>query len=99
MFNKMTDWTKEDWLYSEANKVMSDIPKKIIYIQFQDMTDEEKAAHPEAKTTGGYLKEIVNISMVNDWWKGLNKTEKNVVMSIPNFDKDVFKETTGIDVE
>ncbi len=32
-------------------------------------------------------------------WNQLDKREKEVIMSIPNFNKNIFKEITGIDVE
>ena len=63
------------------------------------MTDEEKAAHPEVEVTGGYLKQIDNSKLRSDWWNSLEEKEKAVIKSIPNFDKEIFKEITGIDVE
>ena len=32
-------------------------------------------------------------------WGELSQEEKETVMSIPNFDKAIFKEVTGIDVD
>ena len=69
------------------------------YICLENMTDEEKAAHPEAEVTGGYLKQIDNSKLCYDWWSSLEKKEKEIIKSIPNFDKEIFKEITGIDVE
>ena len=63
------------------------------------MTDEEKAAHPEAETTGGYLKELNNSEWAVIWWRSLNDRQKNIITAIPNFDKAIFKEITGIDVD
>ena len=62
------------------------------------MTDEEKATHPEAKTTGGYLKERIVEDNARKWWAELNDNERNVIFSLPNFDAKIFKEITGIDV-
>ena len=61
------------------------------------MTDDEKASNPEAETTGGYLKKI-DID-VNDEWRRLTYDERETIMSMPNFDKEIFKEITGIDVD
>ena len=63
------------------------------------MTEEEKAAHPEHKTTGGYLKELDNSGCALTWWKQLSEADKREIINIPNFDRDIFKEITGIDVE
>lgn len=59
MFNKPTDWTLEHWLNCRARYLLNQIDDcPLEYVWFDSMTDEEKAVHPEAKTTGG-LKEIV----------------------------------------
>ena len=63
------------------------------------MSDEEKAAHPEVKTTGGYLKELDNSECAIIWWRGLDEEEKAIIKAIPNFDPAIFKRITGIDVE
>ena len=33
------------------------------------------------------------------WWDGLSDVQKDSVMQLPNFDKDIFKEITGISIE
>ena len=63
------------------------------------MTDEEKQAHPEAETTGGYLKVLDNSECAVIWWRGLSKREKGVIKAIPNFDAAIFKDITGVDTE
>ena len=102
LFNKPSDWTYQDWLGSEARNLMEQIPGGATeYIHLSDMTDEEKAAHPEAETTGGYLKVKVLDSSERAviWWRGLSDRQKAVITAIPNFDKAIFKEITGIDVD
>ena len=69
------------------------------YIKWSDMTDEEKNAHPEAETTGGYLKKLDKSECNIKWWSSLSDKEKAVITAIPNFDKEIFKQITGIDVE
>ena len=100
LFNKPSSWTYRDWLNSEARYLMNQIQGGILeWVYLSDMTDEEKAAHPEAETTGGYLKELDNSECAVIWWRSLNQRQKNVIMAIPNFDKAIFKEITGIDVD
>ena len=100
MFNKPTDWTLERWLNCRARYLLNQIDDcPLEYVWFDSMTDEEKAAHPEAETTGGYLKELDNSECAVIWWRSLNQRQKNVIMAIPNFDKAIFKEITGIDVD
>ena len=100
LFNKPSEWTYRDWLDSKARCIMNLLPADVLeYIWLENMTDEEKAAHPEAEVTGGYLKQIDNSKRRSDWWNSLDEKEKEVIKSIPNFDKEIFKEITGIDVD
>ena len=100
LFNKPSEWTYHDWLNSDARHLLNQIPgNKLKYIRIDDMTDEEKAIHPDAETTGGYLKELDNSECAVIWWRSLDQCKKNVIMAIPNFDKTIFKEITGIDVD
>lgn len=100
LFNKPSEWTYEDWLNSEARYLLNQIPGDVLeYIWLSDMTDEEKAAHPKAETTGGYLKVLDNSECAVIWWRGLSDRQKAIITAIPNFDKAIFKEITGIDVD
>ena len=100
LFNKPSEWTYKDWLNSEARYLLNHISGDVLeYIWFDDMTDEEKATHSEAETTGGYLKMINNEGKAQEWYDDLSDEKKNIIKSIPNFDKVIFKEITGIDVE
>ena len=100
MFNKPTDWTLEHWLNCRARYLLNQIDDRPLeYVWFDSMTDEEKAVHPEAKTTGGYLKERTTADNARKWWAGLSADDRNIIFSLPNFDAAIFKEITGIDVD
>ena len=100
MFNKPTDWTFEQWFNCRARYLLNQIDDcPLEYIWFDSMTDEEKAAHPEAETTGGYLKERTTTDNARKWWAGLSADDRNIIFSLPNFDAAIFKEITGIDVD
>lgn len=100
LFNKPSEWTFSDWINSEANHLLNRIDRQILdWISFENMTDEEKAAHPEAKTTGGFLRKLDTYKCAVTWWRGLSDDEKAVIKAIPNFDKAIFKEITGVDVD
>ena len=99
MFNKPTDWTFERWFNCRARRLLNDIDGcQLEYVYLSAMTDEEKAAHPEAETTGGYLKERTTADNAWKWWAGLSAADRNVILSLPNFDAAIFREITGIDV-
>jgi hypothetical protein len=99
MFNKPTDWTLEQWFNCRARRLLNEIDDcPLEYVYLSDMTDEEKAAPPEAETTGGYLKERTTADNARKWWAGLSADDRNIIFSLPNFDAAIFKEITGIDV-
>ena len=100
LFNKPSDWTYHDWLNSRARYVMNDCPHtKTIWIDSEEMIDSEKEENPTWECTGGYLKTIhVTNSDKQAWWDNLDESDKESVMSLPNFDRVVFKEVTGIEV-
>ena len=100
LFNKPSDWTYQDWLNSDARYILMNCPSNVLsWILEDDMTDEEKEQHPEYSVTGGFLKHIEKETGRQMWWDGLSDRKKTIVMNLPNFDKDIFKEITGIDVE
>ena len=99
LFNKPSDLTYRDWLDSDACYLLNQIPKDVVeWICSEDMTDEEKVAYSTHKITGGYLKVLNKSECGQLWWNELSNYNKNIIMSIPNFDPDIFKECTGIDV-
>ena len=98
MFDKPTDWTYLDWKCSKARTILNRI-KTTEWIEYNNMTEEEKEIMPEAKLINGYLKEYDFKTACKNLWKKLNEKEKEVITQLPNFDKDKFKLITGIDVE
>ena len=99
MFNKPSGWTLRDWLNSEARRYLNQIPKNVVeWVHSSDMTDEEKAAHPEHETTGGYLKVLDESECAQVWWDGVSEHVKCVIMDLPNFDAEIFRWCTGIKV-
>ena len=100
LFNKPSDWTYQDWLNSDARYILMDCPSNVLaWVWDDNMTDEEKEQHPEYSVTGGFLKHIEKETGRQMWWDGLSDRQKDIVMQLPNFDKDIFKEITGITVE
>ena len=100
MFNKPSNLTYQDWLNSYARYILTKCPSNVFtWINEVDMTDEEKKQHPEYSTTGGFFRKIEKESRRQEWWNNLSDKGKDAVMSLPNFDKEIFKKITGIDVE
>ena len=102
LFNKPSEWTIYDWDESFAYRVMSNAPSGEEWILYSDMTDKERDAHPEAKAQQGYLQSLDYEDLVaerNKWWHKLSDEDKQAVLSLPNFDADIFRECTLIEVD
>ena len=100
LFNKPSEWTYWDWRNSMAYVILDNMPNNILeHVMWENMTDEEKNAHPEAEIIGGYLKKLNKFECNIEWWRDLSDEEKAIITSIPNFDKEIFKEITGIDID
>ena len=101
MFNKPSNWDYADWLASRAAFILSMAPcSRTEWVALSNMTDVEKTEHPEAVTVGGFLREAeVSAAEINRWWRRLPSSSKEEVLSLPNFDKAIFKEITGIDID
>ena len=100
LFNKRSKWTYRDWKCSSARDLMYDCPHtKTVWINEKYMTDSEKEENSTWKRTGGYLKTIeVTDEDKQKWWDNLDDEDQEEIKSLPNFDKEIFKEITGIEV-
>ena len=99
LFNKPSDWTYRDWCDSGARWLLNQIPKNVSeWICSSDMSEDEKTAHPEYKTTKGYLKILDESESAQLWWDALPDEEREVIKALPNFDADIFLECTGINI-
>ena len=100
LFNKPSDMTYREWIDSDARYLLNQIPKNVVaWIRSGDMTDKEKEQHPEYKTTDGYLKVLDESECSQLWWNNLSDANKDIILKIPNFDKKIFEECTGIKVD
>ena len=99
LFNKPSDWTYRDWLNSDARYLLNQIPKNVVdWIWSDNMTDEEKEQHPEYEVVGGYLKILDESECGQLWWDSLYERYKNIIKAMPNFDKEIFEDVTGIKI-
>ena len=100
LFNKPSDMTYSEWLGSDARYLLNQIPKDVVeWVYEENMTDEEKAAHPTYETTGGYLKVLDESECGQLWWGSLSDRRKEIIKAIPNFDAEIFFQCTGVRVD
>jgi len=100
IFDKESNWTMQDWLNCNARYILNKCPvNTTTFIDKNNMTEEEKREHPKYEAIGGYLK-IVTVSSADKqaWWNDLNEEEKQEVLNLPNFNKNIFLKCTGIKI-
>ncbi|MBP3038096.1 hypothetical protein J9303_01055 [Bacillaceae bacterium Marseille-Q3522] len=96
-FDRPANITMGEWRDSEAYYLLSRVDyRPTEWIYEEDMSDDEKAAYPDYKTTGGYLKKNDLTDVYSKWWDRLTEREKRKIREIPNFDAEKFFEITGI---
>lgn len=100
-FNKPSCWTLENWRCSYAYRILAEMPQRTTkFTYYNQTTDEEKEIYNTAEITHGYLSMVETTKEHRQkWWNALHTTQKLAVMSMPNFDKNIFYEITGIDVD
>ena len=97
MFNKDSDYT-----YSEfRNKFgYKDILLSLtIWIYKEHMTDKEKKSVDGWSERGGYLKTLDYKEAWAKAWSEASERRKDWYKNLPNFDKDIFFEITGIKID
>lgn len=96
IFNKPANISRDDFESLLAVRAMRQNYKNNWWIFSKDMTEDEKSAHPEHETTGGYLKTVDFKTACSIMWDNMTEDEKSAVEDIPNFDAKIFEEITGI---
>jgi hypothetical protein len=68
------------------------------WVPASEMTDKEKLDNPKFFTADGYLKRVDWLEAWKIYWEKSDAEEKRKVLGLPNFDAEIFKKITGIDV-
>ena len=98
LFDHQTDITFSDFKWSRAYGLLCHIPSDCLTWKYSEyMTDDEKTAHPEHETTGGFL--YLEKADRQAWWESLSDESKAAITSMPYFDADKFYMCTNIRVE
>jgi hypothetical protein len=63
------------------------------------MTEEEKKLNPTHKATGGFLRVKEYQEAWRESWDKASDGDRRKCLSLPNWDNEVFKDISGIDVE
>ena len=96
LFNRDTGISWDDWDVEFPQFFFFDL---VTGVTSSEMTEEEKEAKPEHKTTGGYLKVRNYQEAWRESWDKATDEDRRKVLTLHNWDNEVFKQITGIDVE
>ena len=97
MFNKDSEMTWNEFINSEYYDAIYSSPFSLT--EWIYYTEEEKKNSPIRQAIGGYLKKYTFKEACKNWWDNMTDENKDIIQSIPNFDKKIFKEITGIEVQ
>ena len=70
-----------------------------IWVNFEKMTDEEKVQNKNWETIGGYLKTIPYKEAWQNLLNDIDEKTKDEIKAMPNFDKYIFYEITGVMID
>ena len=95
IFNRETDVSIEDIHFPDL--FYFDLT---IFVSYDTATDEEREKHKkDIETCGGFLKTIPYKEAWRKSWDKASDADRRKVLELPNWDNEVFKEISGIDVE
>jgi PPE-repeat protein len=86
---KWDNANKPSWLYFNLTQ----------WVDFSDMTDYEKEQYPSCKTTGGYLKKYDYKEAFKKSFDNASKEQQQAIKKLPNWNKKVFFEISGIMID
>ena len=94
IFNIPSGMSLSEFRDSEYYDALISSPFKLT--EWIEYTDKEKKEDINKAMMGGYLKKYTYKDACKNWWNNMSEENKKIILSIPNFDKDVFKDITGI---
>lgn len=71
---------------------------KFTLTEWINYTNDEKKENKAKSLIGGYLKKYEYKEACANWWNNMAEENKEIIMSMPNFNAEIFKEITGIEV-
>lgn len=92
------DVSKDEW-----NEIKDSLPNIELplthWTEEKEMSSQEKKDFKIYKEIGGYLKVLSYEDAWKEWWNKASQEDKNKILDIPQFDEEIFKGITGLDVK
>lgn len=95
IFNCDSGMTAEEFYKSKYYEALMSSP--FVLTKWFEYTEKEKDTD-EKRSVGGYLKTYTYTEACANWWANMTDENRAIIMSMPNFDPDVFFDITGIKV-
>ncbi len=96
IFNKDSGMTYNEFIGSRFYSALCSAP--FILTEWHEFTEDEMKDSPILQASGGKLIKHTYKEACMEWWNKLSIEDKETIQQIPNFDADIFKEITGIDL-
>ena len=96
IFNKPSGMSFEDFAVRDYFRALMSVNFKLT--EWICYTKEEVESDPKKREVGGYLKIYTMNEAWANWWNEMTPENKEIIKSIPNFDPEIFKDITGIEV-
>jgi len=97
IFNMPTNMTMREFVNSKYYDAI--ISSDFILTEWVEYSAEEKAQDETKRLIGGYLKTYSYQEACKNWWANTTDENKAIICSMPNFDAEIFKKITGIEVK
>ncbi len=97
IFNMPSGMSLKDFYRSKYWNAICSVDSPLT--EWVEYTEEEKQADEKKSLIGGYLKTNTYKEACGKWWAEMSEGNREIIKSMPNFDKDVFRDITGIEVE
>ena len=96
MFNKDSGMTWEEFYMSKYYDAI--YSSRFVLTGWIWYTEEEMKDSPIRQCIRGYLKSYTFEEACKNWWDGMSEENKKIIKDMPNFDPEIFKKITGIEV-
>ena len=97
IFNMPSGMSMEDFYRSKYWDAICSADFRLT--EWVEYSEEEKQADEKKALIGGYLKKNTYKDACAGWWADMSEENREMIKSMPNFDKEVFNDITGIEVE
>ena len=96
IFNKPSGMSLKDFINSKYFDALFSAPFELN--EWIPYTTEEMAADEDKARMTGYLKVREYEEAWAEWWAYMTDENREIIKQIPNFDPEIFKDITGIEV-